>query len=425
MNVNEQSRRDFLRVMSAGGALAAVAPRGVNAATRARSIGANDRIRIGIIGCGDRGIGVEMAAVHKNAKTENLEVVAVCDVWSKAREKAAGKAKEWFGTDARMCVAHEDVLAMDEVDAVFISTSDHWHAAILEDAARAGKHVYVEKPMAIEQGELNRAYEAAKASGVVVQVGTQMRSTPNAAGCRDLYRSGKLGKVSRIEQVRSGDRPYWYQYVKPDVKAEDVDWKRFAKGRTKKPFDPILYSGWYGHWEFSQGPVPQLGVHFLDYMHFITGLGIPETCVSLGGLYSWQDENKFTAPDQVQALWHYPEGVMVSYMSNFGNSSGECLRFGGDKGTLECGSLWGEPVYSAKGGVRRDGGIRGENKVTPVPQTDHWTNWFQCMRDGKTPNASLDAGYQHSIASIMATMSYESGRRARFDAKKRKITLDG
>jgi predicted dehydrogenase len=324
-----------------------------------------------------------------------------------------------------MCVAHEDVLAMKEVDAVFISTSDHWHAAILEDAAKAGKHVYVEKPMAIEQSELNRAYEAAKASGVVVQVGTQMRSTPNAAGCRDLLRSGKLGKISRIEQVRGGDRPYWYQYLKPEVKADEVDWKRFAKGRTKKSFDPILYSGWYGHWEFSQGPVAQLGVHFLDFMHFITGFGIPETCVCLGGVYSWKDENNFTAPDQMQALWNYPEGVMVSYMSNFGNSSGDCLRFSGDKGTLECGSLWGEPVYSAKGGVRRDGGIRGENKVEPVPQTDHWLNWFQCMRNGKTPNASLEAGYQHSIASIMATMSYESGRRARFDAKKRKITLDG
>lgn len=424
MQQAEQSRRDFLKTVTAAGALSLTA-RSVSAATRARSIGANDRIRIGVIGCGDRGIGVEMASVHKNAQAENLEVIAVCDVWSKAREKAAAKAKEWFGTDAKQCGTHEELLEMPEVDAVFISTSDHWHAAILEAAAKAGKHIYVEKPMAIEMGELNRAYDAAKASGAVIQVGTQMRSTPNAAGCREVVRAGTLGKLSRIEQVRSGEKPYWYHYAKPDVQAADVDWKRFAKGRTRKPFDPVLFSAWYGYWEFSQGPVPQLGVHFLDLMNFITGLTTPETCVCLGGLYAWQDEHRFTAPDQVQALWHYPEGVMVSYLSNFGNTSGECLRFSGDKGTLEMGSLWGEPVYSAKGGVRRDGSIRGENKVTPIEQPDHWVNWFQCMRSGKTPNAPLDAGYQHSIASIMATMSYETGRRTRFDPKKRKITLDG
>ena len=95
-------------------------------------------------------------------------------------------------------------------------------------------------------------------------------------GCRELLKSGKLGKISRIEQVRNSDKPYWYEYLKPDVQAADLDWKAFTKGRTKKAFDPILYSGWYGYWEFSQGPVPQWGVHFLDLVHFIAGLGIPE-----------------------------------------------------------------------------------------------------------------------------------------------------
>ena len=201
------------------------------------------------------------------------------------------------------------MLGLAEVDAVFISSPDHWHAAHLEAATKAGKHVYVEKPMAIDIGELNRAYTAAKASGVVIQVGTQLRSTPIAMGCRELVKSGKLGRISRIEQVRNGERPYWYEYLKPDVRAEDLDWNTFTKGRTKKAFDPILYSGWYGYWEFSQGPVPQWAVHFLDTAHFIAGLGIPETCVCLGGVYTWKDEHAFTAPDQVQALWQLPGGA--------------------------------------------------------------------------------------------------------------------
>lgn len=422
MITSGQSRRDFLKTTAAAAGAFSLLARGASAATQRRSLGANDRIRIGIIGCGGRGIGTEMANVHKSAKAENLEVVAVCDPWSKAREEAAAKAKEWFGTDAKQCRTSGELLALPEVDAVFISSCDHWHATHLEAAAKAGKHIYVEKPMAIELDELNRAYAAAKESGATIQVGTQLRSTPMAAGCRELLRSGKLGRISRIEQVRNGDKPYWYSYLKPDVKEADLDWKEFTKGRTKKPFDPILYSGWYGYWEFSQGPVPQWGVHFLDLMHFITGLGLPETCVCLGGVYTWKDEHQFTAPDQIHALWHYPEGVQVSYTTNFGNSSGNTTRILGDKGQLKLD--WSNATYTAEGGFNRDGSIRGENKVEPIEQTDHWVNWFRCMRDGKTPNASLDTGYQHSIASIMATMSYETGRRTRFDVKSRKIVLD-
>jgi predicted dehydrogenase len=315
----------------------------------------------------------------------------------------------------------DELLALKEVDGVFISSPDHWHAAHLEAATKARKHVYVEKPMAIDIAELNRAYAAAKASGVVIQVGTQLRSTPIAMGCRETVKAGKIGRISRIEQVRNGERPYWYEYLKTDVRADDLDWNTFTKGRTKKAFDPILYSGWYGYWEFSQGPVPQWAVHFLDTAHFIADLGIPQTCVCLGGVYTWKDEHGFTAPDQVQALWHYPEGLLISYTTNFGNSSGDVIRYCGDKGILKLG--WSDATLSADGGIHRDGSIRGENKVEPIEQTDHWVNWYRCMRDGTTPNASLDAGYQHAIASIMATMSYETGRRTRFDPAKRTISL--
>jgi len=422
MSMTPQSRREFLASITAAGAVSLVAPRGVDARTVRRSFGANDRIRIGVIGCGNRGIDTEMASVRDHAKEENLEVIAVYDPWRLARENAAAKAKEWFGTDAKQCRSVDELLGLADVDAVFISAPDHWHATYLEAVTKAGKHVYVEKPMAIEIGELNRAYAAAKASGVVIQVGTQLRSTAVAMGCRELVKSGKLGKLSRIEQVRNGERPYWYEYLKPDVRAEDLDWNTFTKGRTTKAFDPILYSGWYGYWEFSQGPVPQWAVHFLDTAHFIAGLGIPESCVCLGGVYTWKDEHAFTAPDQVQALWQYPEGLMISYTTNFGNSAGDTIRYCGDKGTLKLG--WEDATYSADGGIHRDGSIRGENKVEPIEQTDHWVNWYRCMRDKKTPNASLDAGYQHAIASIMATMSYEKGRRTRFDAAKRTISLD-
>jgi predicted dehydrogenase len=286
MSMPPRSRREFLASITAAGAVSLVAPRGVDARTVRRSFGANDRIRIGVIGCGNRGLDTEMASVRDHAKEENLEVIAVYDPWRVARENAAAKAKEWFGTDAKQCRSVDELLGLADVDAVFISSPDHWHSAHLEAATSARKHVYVEKPMAIDIGELNRAYTTAKASGVVIQVGTQLRSTPVAMGCRELVKSGKLGRLSRIEQVRNGERPYWYEHLNPDVRSEDLDWQTFAKGRTTKAFDPILYSAWYGYWEFSQGPVPQWAVHFLDTAHFIAGLGIPESCVCLGGFYT-------------------------------------------------------------------------------------------------------------------------------------------
>src|SRR3954470_4313832 len=207
MSMSTQSRRDFLASIAAAGAASLVAPRGVDARTAQRSIGANDRIRIGIIGCGSRGIGTEMASVRDHAAAENVEVIAVYDPWRVAREDAAAKAKEWFGTTAKQCRSVDELLESADVDAVFISSPDHWHAAHLEAVTKAGKHVYVEKPMAIEIGELNRAYTAAKASGVVIQVGTQLRSTPIAMGCRELVKSGRIGRLSRIEQVRNGEKP--------------------------------------------------------------------------------------------------------------------------------------------------------------------------------------------------------------------------
>jgi predicted dehydrogenase len=419
------TRRGFLGTSTSAVVAAGLAARtNLTAAERRRAIGANERIRIGLIGVGARGINIQLKTTAQFAEQENLEVVAVCDPRNKAREEAAGMARELLGKEPKICRTARELLDLPEVDAVFITTPDHWHARHLEWAAQAGKHIYMEKPMAIGMDELNRSYEAARDSGMVIQVGTQLRSSAPINGCREFLKGGLLGKISRIEQVRGGDKPYWHDRVRTDVRKDDVDWEEFTGGCTKKPFDSVLYSAWYGYWEFSQGPVPQLGVHFLDNVHYMTGLGFPETCVCLGGTYTWMDEHRFTVPDHVQALWTYPDGLMVSYMTNFGNSSGQIMRLAGDKGTLEMGFMGEKPTYSAVGAPRRDGSIRGVNEVAPVEIEDHWLNWFRCMRSGAKPNAPLEAGYQHSVASIMATLAYETGRRTRFDAKARQITMD-
>jgi predicted dehydrogenase len=421
-------RRDFLKStakIAAGTAIATATPRFLTAAERARSIGANDRIRIAQIGCGSRGRTAHMDGIYKHFKTTNFEVVAVCDPWRVAREQANEFAKKHQGGgDVKQFVSYRDVLAMEGVDAVMIASPDHLHTLHLEAAAKAGKHIYVEKPLATEFDKLVKSYDAAKAAqakGSIIQVGTQLRSLPGVAGAREVMKSGVIGKVSRIDETRNSTPPYWYNYLKRDVRKEDVDWKEFLNDRPMRPFDARQYAAWYGYYEFCQGPVPQWGAHFLDLMHYVMDCGLPTECMCMGGVTYWNDENKFTVPDNVIATWMYPEGFMVTSSNNFANSAGNTRKFYGDKGTLSVDN-WNAPTYSAEGGPKRDGKIRGKVDVTPVERPDHFLNWLQCMRTNQTPHASIDAGYQHAVAVLMAVISYDTGKKTKYDHAKRTLT---
>jgi predicted dehydrogenase len=361
-----------------------------------------------------------MKGVHQHQDTQNFEITAVCDPWRVRTEMAAAATKEWYGREARQFSSYRDLLALKDIDAVMIASPDHAHTTHLKAAAEAGKDVYCEKPLAMRLDRLKDACDAAKKAKIVVQIGTQLRSFPTFTGCRKLYQTGILGKVGRIEQCRNGEQPYWYRYVK-DVKKEDVNWDEFLMDRPMRKFDPVLYSGWYGYREFSDGPVPGLGSHFIDLVHYITGAQFPTNCVCLGGTFTWKDEHNFTCPDHVHALWTYPEGFMVSYSTNFGNGSGNTFKIFGDAGVLDMVN-WNAPILTAEGAnSKKKGPIRGKKPIEEVQRPDHFLDWLQCLRTRKTPNASIDAGYQHGVAVIMAMISYDTGRRMVYDAQKREI----
>ena len=409
------SRRKFLKTATAGSAALAL-----SAASYSRVLGANDRISIGQIGCGSRGVDAHMAGIHAHQDTQNFEVTAVCDPWRLRQEAAAAKTKEWYGREARKFSSYRDLLALKDVDAVMIASPDHMHTTHLEAAAKAGKDAYCEKPLAMTLDSLKKACDAVRAAKIVVQIGTQLRSFPTFTGCRELYKTGILGNVGRIEQCRNNERPYWYGYVK-DVKAEDVDWKEFLGDRPMRKFDPLLYSGWYGYREFSDGPIGGYASHYLDLVHYITGAKFPTSSVCLGGTFTWKDERNFTCPDHVQAMWIYPEGFMVSYSTNCGNGSGSSFKIFGDQGVLDMVN-WNAPILSADGAnSKKKGVIRGKDPVKEVERPDHFLDWLQCLRTRGTPNASIEAGYQHGVAVILAMAAFDSGRRMIYDAEAREI----
>lgn len=422
--MSDISRRKFMSSAAAGGATLALATQGASQSAQSydRIVGANDRINIGIIGCGNRGRGAHMPGVNNHAGEQNLEIIAVCDPYRLRREKAAALTKEWYGREAQQYISHRDLLANKDVNAVMIASCDHQHTTHLKDAAEAGKDIYVEKPLAMQLDRLFDAVDAVKAAHVVVQVGTQLRSMSTFTGCKALYETGIFGTVSRIEQIRNAERPYWYGYIDKTVKKEDVEWGEFLMHRPWRPFDPVAFSGWYGYAEFSDGPLPGLGSHYIDLVHYITGAQFPLSCVCMGGVYTWKDEFHFTCPDQIEAVWQYEEGFMSSYTTNFGNGYGNRFRLSGDVGVLKM-DKWTEPVYTAEGGGKNKGAIRGDNKVTEIPMPDHFLDWLQCIRSRKTPNASIDAGCQHAVADLMAMISYRTGRRTVYDKESQSVAF--
>jgi predicted dehydrogenase len=408
------SRRQFLKTASMGAAAVSL-----SASSYAKVVGANERISVGLIGCGGRGVRAHMQGMHAHQEIENFEFTAVADPWKVRRENAAAQAQEWYGRPARQFISYRDLLALDDIDAVMIASCDHQHTTHLEAAAKSKKDVYCEKPLAMDFDKLKRAVDAVKTAGVVCQIGTQVRSYPTSTGCHEFYKTGELGKVSRIEQVRNSTRPYWYSRL-AEVNPKDVDWKEFLMDAPAQPFNADKFSGWYGYRDFSDGPVPGLASHFVDLIHYITGAKFPTSAVGQSGTFTWIDEHKFTCPDQVQATWIYPEGFMVSYTTNFGNSYGNCIRFLGDQGILHL-TPWTKPTISGQGGGKPSSLPKQETPVEPIDTPDHFLDWLQCMRSRGTCRASIDAGYQHAVAVIMAVKASDTGRRQIYDEEKREI----
>jgi len=417
MGRNKETRRQFLKSAAVGAAAATVAAQ-LTARSYARVIGANDRIVIGQIGCGDRGRQAHMQQVHQFAKDENVEIIAVSDPWKSMRDQAAALVKEWFGRDAKSFSRYQDLIAIPEIDAVTIASPDHLHPAILTAAANAGKDAYCEKPWAMTLDGLKMMADAVKKNSRVVQAGTQLRSMASFTGCRKLVQSGALGRIFKVEQVRNGYRPYWHRYSERPIQESEVDWKAFLGPLPDRPFNGKLLAGWYGYRETSGGPIGGFMSHFIDLVHYVTGEKFPKSAVTLQGKKAWEDD--FTCPEVVHTVLEYPSGMLVSYATTFGNGSGNLMHWFGKLGMIDS-TDWEKPTVTGSGSEDPDR-IKKNAPVEPVDITHHMQNWLQCLRTRKAPNADVEAGYQHGVAVILSDMAMVSGRRMLYDAEKREIT---
>ena len=460
-------RREFLK---AGGAVLAGA--NLTASSYARILGANDRIRLAQLGCGDRSEGhVHMAKLA--SRQVPVEYVAVCDIWSMARERRAAQVKRMFGNDPQPYKYSEEMLARNDIDGVMIATGDFQHAKLCAEVVRAGKDCYVEKPFANVLSEAKEARDTAKNSKQVVQVGTQHRSQPYPLAVRDIIRSGKIGDIVHIEQewnvneerwrfvgVDTGntremlqdENMEWKQWLygrKSQLREEDTDWKRWLLGKPDRPFDPHVYLEFRLYKDFSSGIFDQWMSHGSDMVHLWTDESYPASVVANGGIFAWKDDRQ--NPDTCVAAVTYPKGFLYTYKTTFCNSYRSFARIQGRLGTIENYGGEGASLFvTTKEGGRQEydawdsGPVYSKLPITMGPDADdatvlevegvphnslgptdddvtHMLNWLHAMQNRTQPNATVDHGFSHAIVCIMAAQSYWTGKRLYWDPAREEI----
>ncbi|MFZ8853584.1 Gfo/Idh/MocA family protein [Fervidibacter sp.] len=368
------------------------------------------------MGAGARGTDL-MREVHQFGKDLNAEIVAICDVWRRNLERAANLVKEWYGREPLKFIAHEDLLASKEVDAVIIATADFQHARHLIDAMKAGKDSYCEKPMANDLDEANECLKVWRQTNRIVQIGTQRRSDGRFAAAAELVQGGILGTVTRVECNFHYFGPRWRRPNDVKEAAADpsqIDWNRFLMRKPRRPFDPHRFVEWRLYRDYSSGLIDQWMSHLIDVVHWFAGEQFPKSVVAHGGVFLWKDgrENE----DVVMVVLEYPKGFLCHFYASLTNSAGGPeIVVRGTNGSFDSRS-W--TISGEGGGENR---IKEAIKIQPKPSVPQMRNWLECLRSRQQPNATVEHGYQHSIACIMAAQALWTGRKVTFDRHKQKI----
>jgi predicted dehydrogenase len=432
---DRMDRREFLNKSAA--VVAGSAALTNSAFSYDRILGANDRISLGHLGIGSRGRDLVeiVAAVRKNS---NVEMTAVCDLWSVNREAARATNAKYYGRSPRTYATPEELLAQKDIDAVLISTPEHSHSPLMQLAAEAGKDAYVEKPMGNVLSELKAARDAVLSRNLVVQAGTQHRSEPYQKLAFDCVQSGALGEISKIEIAWNYHGPRWRGRKEvSQIRESETDWKRWLMTKPHRPFDPQLYFEFRLYREFSGGITDQWMSHAIDLVHWFMDEQAPRSAVSSGGVFAWHDGRENA--DTFQTLLEYPKGFLVSYSTSFGNDAPGFTRYMGKKATLINIGGEGSPRYQVveeKGNHEDDGNIDAQRKsqylrlpkdsgLPPMSIDDlsaeHMANWFDCIRSRKQPHATVKNGFSHSIACMMSTQAYWTGKKVYWDAVSEQI----
>lgn len=435
------TRREFIQKTALG-----TAGLTLGAKSYSRILGANDRIRVGIVGYSDRFRGALSPAFLALAKEQNFEFAAVSDIWNMRRDAAVGFYKE-KGINIKAYRNNEELYEAKDTDAVMISTADFQHANHCKEAVEAGRDAYCEKPFAESMADARAAKQAVEKTKKIVQIGSQRRSTPNYIAANQYIKSGKFGKIVMVEMTWNVNQPGRWRRPNdvPKLREADTDWTRYQMNRPTAAFDPRKYLEFRLFWPYSSGIPGQWMAHQIDTVHWFTDIPHPRTVAANGGIYQWKDgRSNF---DTITAVMEYVNpadnsAFQVVYSSRFTNSAGGVKELYYSNGGMM--NLDTNKITPEGGLVEREAKVMGlkANLLAPFdlpgarvetsantggdPQTvAHVKNWMECVRSRKQPNANVVAGYNHSIACIMCTAALRTGEKASFDEVKQEVLAGG
>lgn len=366
----------------------------LTAASAARVLGANDRIRLAGIGVGGRGtydLGIA-------AKAENTQVVAVADVYA----PRLAEIKEKLAPSGQAYKDYREVLDRKDVDAVIVGAPDHWHVRMIMDAVSAGKDVYCEKPVShsIEEGE--KLLAAVSGSKQVIQIGYQQRSWPHYQAAREIFASGVLGPVPLIET--SWYQRYAHGLTKPVAEA-GMDWKSFLGSAPDQPFDALRCINWRWFWDFGGGHLTDLFSHWVDVVHWYIGELSPTSADATGTRNVFPE---FECPDTITAIYEYPGAFNVVHSGSIGSSIEDGnIVFRGHEATMRL-NRHGYAVFEERG--NRSGPLLPPpSYVVESPRDgtiDHVQNFLDCVRSRNVPNAPVTSSVAAAKAAHLGNLAY-------------------
>ncbi|NUN01644.1 MAG: Gfo/Idh/MocA family oxidoreductase [Bryobacteraceae bacterium] len=418
---DELSRRNFIR-NSAGAALVAgpaILP----------ALGANEKVQVGWIGTGSRGNHV-MGMMYK-AVPELVTVTAVCDTYTGNLNRAKDAVQTQGGNTPKTYVDYREVLRDPSIDVVFICTPEHLHHEMAVAALNAGKHIYLEKPLAhtIEEGW--DIVNAAKKAGKVVQVGTQNRSNSLYIKAKEMVEQGMIGDIHYVRAFwyrnSLDDNPAWRYRIPPDADPQNTDWKRFLGPASNRPFDKQRYYQWRLYWDYSGGISTDLLVHQTDITNFVCGKTVPYSCMASGGIYRWTEDDR-EVPDCLSAIYEYPDRFHINYSCYFGNDHfGYGEQFMGNEGTIEVNSrqflsFWPEKFGGKppeKVAARQEIRIEARGNDANAVQA-HVKNFIMAVLGKEKAIAPVEVGQQAAIGGHMATLSFRRDKKILWDDKTNK-----
>lgn len=451
-----------------------------------------EKIRLGVIGYGIRGTHLVKGlgfphpdmidewkfAAMKNPQDKryesymeqpdlNVQITAVCDIFDvhalRAMEASANLNREGsngkFGNPPKRYRRYTDLLDADDVDAVVIAVPDHWHARMAIDAAKRGKHVYLEKPMTQKVDEVFKVRDAVTQNNIIFQVGHQGRQTESYIKAEEAINKNVLGNITLIEMTTNRNSPNgaWVYPIHPKASPQTIDWEQFIEPTNKHPFSKERFFRWRCWWDYGTGLSGDLLTHEYDAINQLMHVGIPKSCVATGGIYFYKDGR--TVPDVFQAAFEYPEyNFTLLYSATLASRKDRGKVIMGHDAYMELGNAmqiyadWQStkykekiqkgiidpklPIYSYVPGQKNVDAVtsateqyfagrgllytyRGGKRVDTTHL--HLAEWVHGIRTGKQPSCNIHRGFEEAITAHMSTISYREKRKVFWDAQNEKI----